>query len=213
MEDYYHADHNAISALESDTDVTVTICNDSITFKPATDYDTGIIFYPGAKVETSAYAMLCREYAEQGIYVALVEMPFHLAILDTNKADDIDNPNVEHWYMAGHSLGGVCAATYAYNHTERIEGLILLASYSTKNLSNTDLKVISIYGSQDGVLNLDSYSKHFENLPDDCTEYIIEGGNHAQFGNYGIQKGDGKASISSDIQQEETVTQTLLWMD
>lgn len=213
VNDYYHADTEAMKALEDDENVDVTIEEDRIIFEPVDDYDTGIIFYPGGKVETEAYALLCKEYAENGIYVVLVDMPFRLAILDVDKADDVIDDSVEHWYMAGHSLGGVCAGTYAYAHTDEIDGVILLASYSTKDLSDTDLKVISLYGSKDQVLNLDSYAENKKNLPEDTTEEILIGGNHSQFGNYGLQEGDGEASISDEVQKEETVQYTLMWLD
>lgn len=212
VNDYYHADAYAVEALEDDKNVKVTIEDDRIIFEPSGEYDTGIIFYPGGKVETEAYAPLCRKYAENGIYVILVDMPFCLAILDSNKADEVIDDSVEYWYMAGHSLGGVCAGTYAYEHTDMIEGVIFLASYSTKDLSSSGLKVLSLYGSNDHVLNLDSYEENKTNLPEDMMEEILIGGNHSQFGSYGLQDADGEASISQDVQMEETVDYTLLWM-
>lgn len=213
VNDYYRGDEEAYAALEDDENVDVTIEDDRIIFEPADDYDTGIIFYPGGKVETEAYAPLCRKYAENGFYVILVDMPFRLAILDIDKADDVIDDTVDHWYMAGHSLGGVCAGAYAYEHTDTIEGVILLASYSTKDLSETDLKVLSLYGSNDQILSMDSYEENKSNLPSSMMEEILIGGNHSQFGSYGLQDGDGEAKITQDVQQEECVQYTLLWMN
>ena len=107
--------------------------------------------------------------------------------------------------MAGHSLGGLMAANYASKHNNIIDGVILLAGYATDDLNNKNLKVLSIYGTKDTKLNLETYKENIKNLPSDYTEYLIKGGNHAQYGNYGFQEGDSKASISADKQQTETV--------
>ena len=129
-------------------------------------------------------------------------MPFDLAVLDANAADGLQGsfPEIKHWYMAGHSLGGAMAATYISNHSTNFDGLILLAAYSTADLSQTPLKVISIYGSNDQVLNREKYQINLVHLPSDYLEYIIEGGNHAYFGMYGLQKGDGMATLTNEVQ-------------
>ena len=179
---------------------------DNYTYFSTPQATTGIIFYPGGKVETMAYAPLFMELAKENILCVLVDMPFHLAVLDMNAANGIQEqfPTIESWYMAGHSLGGSIASSYIVKHSNEYEGLILLASYSTSNLSDTNLKVISIYGSNDEVLNIENYIDNYDNLPNDTLEYIIQGGNHAQFGNYGLQKGDGIASITTEEQQQQT---------
>ena len=64
---------------------------------------------------------------------------------------------------------------------------------------------VSLYGDQDEVLNMEEYEKNRENLPEKAEEVIISGGNHAQFGNYGIQKGDGTAVIARENQQRQVV--------
>jgi pimeloyl-ACP methyl ester carboxylesterase len=140
-------------------------------------------------------------------------MPANLAVLDVDGAEGITEKygDVESWYMAGHSLGGSMAASYLGDQLEAAEGtvfdgLILLASYSAVDLSDTDLEIISIYGSEDGVLNREKYDNASADglWPSDFTEKVIEGGNHAQFGSYGVQKGDGSAKISADEQIEIT---------
>jgi hypothetical protein len=83
--------------------------------------------------------------------------------------------------------------------------VILLASYTVKELKD-GLNTVLIYGSEDGVLNMESYEKSRPNLPENAVEHVIQGGNHAQFGSYGKQKGDGEASISPENQIEETVS-------
>ena len=91
-------------------------------------------------------------------------------------------------------------------NADEFDGLVLLAAYSTADLSGTDLKVLSIYGDEDGVMNAKKYEKYKSNLPEGFTEHILDGGNHAQFGMYGEQKGDGKASLSNHAQITQTAS-------
>lgn len=176
-----------------------------------TQSETGFIFYPGAKVEETAYVPILDELAETGVCCVLVKMPYHLAIFDSDAAGQVmqDLPEVENWYLGGHSLGGAMAAGYAAEHESEFAGLILLAAYPTEELEN--LPVLSIYGSEDSVLN---YEKYEESIPyaKNLTEHVIEGGNHANFGNYGVQEGDGTAEISEEEQWQETVDYILNFM-
>ena len=163
--------------------------------------DNILVFYPGAKVEYVSYAPLMSRLAEQGVDTFLVKMPFNIAFFDGNAIKDImKDYKYDNWYLSGHSLGGVVAASYTSKHDD-IKGLILLASYSTKKV---DCRVLSIYGSNDKVLNIDKFNENRKFLPDDSIVVKIDGGNHAFFGNYGPQKGDGNASISRKEQQEIT---------
>ena len=182
-------------------------------FEPEGQADTGIIFYPGGKVQAESYAPLLSALAKEGILTVLVPMPANLAVLDVDAAEGITEKygDVESWYMAGHSLGGSMAASYLGDQLEAAEGtvfdgLILLASYSTADLSESPLEALTIYGDQDGVLDQEKYEKYYDNLPAAMTEeVIIKGGNHAQFGDYGVQKGDGEASIDGKEQIVQTV--------
>jgi len=166
-----------------------------------------LIFYPGGKVEYTAYVPLMQACAEKGILCVLVEMPFNLAVFDINAADGIQKeyPEIEDWYIGGHSLGGSMAASYLADHTEDYEGLVLLGSYSTADLSQTDLDVLSVFGSEDKVMNRKKYEENKSNLPSDFTEYVIDGGCHAYFGMYGAQDGDGTPSITNATQIRLTV--------
>lgn len=134
-------------------------------------------------------------------------MTLNLAVLDVNAADSVFDmfPEISSWYIGGHSLGGSMAASYALENTDKLEGLVLLASYSAADLTGTDLKVASIYGSNDGVLNMEKYNEYKTNLPEATLETIIDGGCHSYFGGYGTQDGDGTPTITPEEQLDETV--------
>ncbi len=203
-EQYYHADASAYPALKSDESVTVTQTDYGWLFDGPAD-ENALIFYPGGKVEETAYAPLLHLLAERGMDACLVRMPFHLAVFGAGKADRVmSQHDYARWYIGGHSLGGVMAASYAAAHSSKLSGVFMLAAYPSKPL-NDNTRAITIYGSEDGVLNMAKLKEADRFLTNDSKEYIIEGGNHAQFGNYGPQDGDGKAVISSVEQQMRTV--------
>lgn len=202
---YYYADLEAITAysLGMGYEKMERLEDGSLVFYPA-EYDSALIFYPGAKVEVNAYMTLMARCAQEGVLAVLMPMPFNMAALakDAAAAIPAEFPEVEHWYMAGHSHGGSVAAMFAAENTSWIDGLILLAAYSTEDV--TTLPVLSIYGSEDGVLNLEKYEQYRPNLPADSEEHILDGGNHACFGVYGEQEGDGTATITNLEQIEMT---------
>ncbi|MBR3035048.1 MAG: alpha/beta fold hydrolase [Firmicutes bacterium] len=202
-ENYYHADRTAVMMLRTDEYAAVTSSQTGLLFDGPGAEDL-LIFYPGAKVQETAYAPLLRQIAESGMDVFLVRMPFHLAFFGTNKADEAlqETADYANVYVGGHSLGGAMAANYAAEHAESLDGVILLAAYSTKPLPGS-LPVLSVYGTEDGVLNRANYEKNLANVPN-LQEVVIEGGNHAQFGSYGEQRGDGEASIDPGRQWNET---------
>ena len=209
ISDYYHADATAETAMETTEDVSVFVKDDWVEFMPAdTDADkadTGIVFYPGGKVEYTAYAPLMQDFAEEGYFCAVVKMPFNLAVLNSNAAKDVKeaHPKITNWIIGGHSLGGVMAAKYAA--ISDFDGLFLLAAYANTDLSDKDIPVVSVYGSADGVLNMDEYEASKSKLPADLIEHVIQGGNHAQFGSYGLQEGDGEATIPAESQRAQAV--------
>ena len=214
--DYYRADLDALEAFVPAAPVVSEEWKDGtlITRPEGRDPIAGLIFYPGGKVEHTAYTPLMEALASEGILCVLVEMPFRLAVLDVNAAEGIPEafPEVERWYLGGHSLGGSMAASYLASHTEEFEGLILLGSYSTADLSGTELSVLSVYGSEDGVMNREKYAEYKPNLPEGFTETVIEGGNHAYFGAYGEQEGDGTATVTPAEQLRLTVEAILAMM-
>lgn len=216
---YYRATEIARQAMKGSECVEVVETDDYYLFLPdeAERTGEGIIFYPGGKVEECAYAPLMLELAECGHEVYLMRMPARLAVLKPNAAGlvmDRQEGGTEpggtqgeecRWILMGHSLGGAMAARYAAKHSGQVSALVLLAAYSTADLSDTDIAVLSLYGSEDGVMNRDKYEKNRTNLPEDAVESVIDGGNHAGFAFYGEQKGDGPAAISREEQQEAVV--------
>ena len=205
-EDYYHASEGALEGTEAGS-VKPDYNAGVLEYVPQ-GAETGFVFYPGGKVEFSAYAALCDAIAEKGVAVFIPRMPFNLAVFNINSADEImaRYPEIKNWYIGGHSLGGAMAAVYAESHAESLEGLVLLGAYSTSDLKDSGLKVLTVYGSQDKVLNREKYDKYRSNLPEDTVEIVIDGGCHSFFGDYGMQAGDGTPSITRKDQQERTVS-------
>ena len=204
--DYYRADHEAIGAFLPQGTAWKEEPDGTIVFE-AEGANKGFIFYPGGKVQYTAYAPLMRALAEQGVLCVLAEMPLNLAVLNMNAAEGIPEryPQVERWYIGGHSLGGSMAASYAAKAGGSYEGLVLLGAYSTADVRSSGMDVISVYGSEDRVMNAEKYAENIRHLPDGFEEHIISGGCHAGFGCYGPQEGDGTPSISSEAQIAETV--------
>lgn len=207
VNDYYHAEETAVQAMAVDGTVSVYELTDSLTVFAPEEPLAGLIFYPGGKVEHTAYAPLLRACAERGVLCVLVQMPCNLAVLNVNGADGIRErfPEISRWYIGGHSLGGAMAASYASGHVNELDGVVLLAAYSTEDLTQSGLAVCSIYGSEDRVLNKEKYDANRRNLPGDAVEFVIDGGCHAGFGCYGPQDGDGTPQISSEDQINQTV--------
>lgn len=205
---YCRADESAEKALASDGTVAVVSTDFGVLFDGPSG-DSALIFYPGGKVDENAYAPLLHRIAAGGLDVCLVRMPFRLAVFGMNRADAVmAEHSYQNWYIGGHSLGGAIAANYAAGHGGALRGLILLAAYPTKALGD-DLRLLSIYGTEDGVLQMDPYEKGKQYWPSDSAELVIDGGNHAQFGNYGVQSGDGTAGISAAEQQAMTAERIL----
>lgn len=208
--DYYRADAEVADYLENTGIVEIVGIEDGLYFD-GTGEDIAIVFYPGAKVEYTAYAPLMMKLAENGVDCFLLEMPYNMAIFGINRADEVmQEYDYEHWYISGHSLGGAMAASYAAGNTDKLDGVILLGAYATKDLG--DLAVLSVYGSDDGVLKMEKVEAGRE-YSTNYTEVCIEGGCHAWFGLYGEQAGDGTASISREEQWQQTVNAVLDMME
>jgi predicted alpha/beta-hydrolase family hydrolase len=202
----------ALAALESDSQVVVDT-EPWLVFRPAGHQPaSGLVLYPGGRVDPRAYAPAGRALAEEGYLVAIVPMPLNLAVLAPNRAADVmvAFPEVERWAVGGHSLGGAMAARFAYQNPSGIDGLALWAAYpaSTDDLSGYDVAVTSIFGTRDGLATPDKIEASRPLLPPDTVWVAIEGGNHAQFGWYGPQNNDNEATISREEQQAKIVEAT-----
>lgn len=209
--------NEALSALESDESVLVQQ-EPWLVFKPGeSNPTTGFIFYPGGRVQPRAYAPAARALAEEGYLVVIPPMPLNLAIFAPEVADEIiaTYPEIECWVIGGHSLGGAMAARFAYRNPQSVQGLVLWAAYPAESddLSTSDLAVASIYASEDGVADVDTVLASKPLLPPSTSWVLIEGGNHAGFGYYGPQSGDGARTITLEEQQEQIVAGTVELLD
>jgi hypothetical protein len=203
----------ALAAMESNAQVTVQDKGNFIVFTPTSNTPiTGFIFYPGGHVDYRSYAPVAQEIAGRGYMVSIVRMPLSLAVFGINQADGVITtyPDMRYWVIGGHSLGGSMAASYAQKHADKVQGLALWAAYpeTSNDMSSTGLKGLSTYGSNDQVLNRDAFNETLALLPPGTILKVIQGGNHAQFGNYGLQPGDGTATISSSDQQMQAADLT-----
>lgn len=208
INDYYHADDSVDSYLNGNDNVDVIKTTNGLLLDGPGN-ESAIIFYPGAKVEYTSYLPLLTQIAEGNVDCFVVEMPFNLALLGVDSADDIiDNYNYTHYYMSGHSLGGAMASQYI-NKSNETDGLILLESYPSETINKP---VLSIYGSEDKVLNMEKYNEA-KPLMKNLTEIIIKGANHAQVGNYGAQDGDGVAKITPQEQQSEIANEIIKFIN
>jgi predicted esterase len=207
----------AIEALASDDRVQVTD-EPWLTFMPRQNTPTtGFIFYPGGRIDPRGYASLMREIASSDYLVVVPEMPINMAVFNPNIASEIidDYPEITHWVIGGHSVGGAMAAQYTAKHSDVIDGLVIWASYppNSADLSHLDLPVVSIYGSREVRVNDTSVGERKHLLPEDTRYIRIEGGDHHQFGSYQINPADHRATISRQSQHEQMIAATLPILD
>jgi pimeloyl-ACP methyl ester carboxylesterase len=203
----------AFAALQSDTQVTVTT-GKWLEFTPSTSAPKiGFVIYPGGRVDYRAYAPQAYSVAAHGYLVVIIHMPLNLAVFDPSAAAAVisRHPEIKIWAVGGHSLGGAMAASFAHSNPDSVRGLVLWASYPAgrDDLSQSDIKVISISGMLDGLSTPDKITASQKLLPADTIWVPIVGGNHAQFGWYGPQAGDNPATISREEQQAQIVQATV----
>lgn len=215
----YQPGDTAAAALEDTGSVQVTETEEYILFDGAGTEDA-LVFYQGARVEEAAYSPLMKRLAENGTDCFLCRMKYNFAMLDAEAAEDVraaaGNNSYRRWYLGGHSLGGVTAAGLvaqdeAADETSGWDGIVLLAAYPTAPIT---VPAILIYGTNDGIVEPEEYGRIGEDglWPEDFTEVRLEGGNHAQFGDYGEQNGDNKAELSFDEQLDQTVAAITEWI-
>ena len=195
VSDYYRAEDAALEVMAQGSGISAQ--GNLTILSPSYPTDAAIIFYPGAKVEAEAYLPLLDQIRQTGVTCILVHMPFHMAIFNADAAEEViaQFHEFQHWYIAGHSMGGAMASQFASEHPDLLDGLILMGAYIYGDYPGED--TLTIYGSLNQ--SVEDHIDYTENIVE------IEGGNHAQFGNYGPQKGDLPATISAEEQQAQTV--------
>ncbi|PDY35957.1 alpha/beta hydrolase [Bacillus wiedmannii] len=178
------------------------------------DAKVGVIFYQGAKVEAEAYSYLGEALAKDGHFVVMPKLPLNLAILGINAVDSVieQYPEVQKWYVAGHSMGGVMISKYAFQNEDKVDGIIFLGSYPADDFSTKLIPMLSIYGEVDALATVEKIENSKKLMSKNTTMHMIKGGNHANFGMYGEQKGDNASLITSKVQQDETVKVIEQWL-
>lgn len=213
---YSQFDYGPSEILEEQVDLEAVERDDQgLIFMPEDSNGQGLILYQGAKVEAEAYAYLGKKLSEQGYTVSIPDLPLKFGIFGVDKAEAViaDYPEIGSWFIGGHSLGGVAAAMYADEHQNELAGLFFLGSYPSGDFALSDLPMLSVYGENDGLTLLDDIENN-RILFSANSEFVeIPGGNHAQFGLYGEQKGDNPADIQPLEQQDLVVEALLNWME
>ncbi|MGJ9422137.1 alpha/beta hydrolase [Aeromicrobium sp. CF3.5] len=173
--------------------------------------ERGLVFQPGARVDPRAYVPMLTQVSRTGVLVAIIKQPLEIGFTAIGAPADImdAHPDVTSWAVGGHSLGGVAASSYAGDHLDQIDGLVLWASYPLDSLADTSLAVTSISGTQDGLATPDDIEKSRPDLPESTVYVAIDGGVHRYFGDYGVQAGDGAPTTSRMDVQGQIVTATI----
>jgi hypothetical protein len=227
------------SYLPSENDVPLDIAYEEIPeYIKLTSLDsvtnTGLVLLPGGFVDVHAYVSLMEIVAQEGICVIIAKFSANLALLELSKPLSIIEkfPDIDEWYISGHSLGGITAQSIVSSNPDEFNGLIFLGVYPTESydLSGWNKNVLSIYAENDMLSTVEEIedNKQFAppeiyiGQPDDMDTlqvdspvtiyYLIQGGNHAQFGDYGSQEGDGIATISRDFQHDQVSSAIIKFM-
>lgn len=178
----------------------------------------GVIFYPGGLVEPEAYLTILSRLAEAGYPVTIVKMPLDLAVTAPNRAgrflDELPDEDQRPYVLAGHSLGGAMAARFVARELAeypQVKGLILIGAYPPESdpLTDTMMPILVIYAENDGLVSAEERQSARENLPADAAFVEIPGANHAGFGDYGDQDGDGPRLITLEEQHSQTAATIL----
>ncbi|WP_331233430.1 alpha/beta fold hydrolase [Natronorarus salvus] len=212
----YDAEPEAAAAVSENDAVVIEERGGVHVLSPAGDEaTTGLVFYPGARVDPEAYVPTLAPLAEAGVLVVIPEMPLNLAFFDSGAAADpiAEFETVDRWYVGGHSLGGAMACRYAAANPDEVEGVVLYASYCDRDVSDTELAVLSVLGTEDGVLSADTERENRDLLPAEAEIVEIGGANHAGFGAYGEQFRDGEATIGDEEARDRIAAVTVDWFE
>lgn len=183
-----------------------------IAFKPSVDTSgVGFLFYPGALVDPDAYVPLVHQVASAGYEAVIVKVPYRLDTMEWQRETIFSNTLAQlqeggkEWVLAGHSRGARRALEFVSAFENQLSGLILIGTSHPREQDHSRLQVpvMKVYASNDGLASPAEVEQYRPNLPPQTQLVRIEGGNHAQFGWYGSQLGDDKATISREDQQAQ----------
>lgn len=210
-----HALHTLEEYQAAYPNLTITLDSEGmLTLLPpdADAKDAGIVFYQGASVEPLAYVPLLSQLAEAGYPIYAPQFPCGMAVFDLDAAEDImaQHSEIDSWYIAGHSMGGRCASKYAASDNSNLLGVISISSPVDESLAACAQPLLMIYGELDGIYHGVTPNDVF---PEDTSVYCIPGANHAQFGDYGHQFMDKKATITAEEQRAIGASYILDWLE
>ena len=198
---YFHivfpADRQATLEVYRDDRVQVEARDQRVIMKPSAEaLSQGVLYFPGARVDPYSYLYPLADIAAAGTTVVVVDPLFNMALIDSRGVEELTNdfPEITDWVLAGHSLGGVKACMEATHPA--VTHLVLFASYCATDISNTPVNVVQVVGNQDGLVD-EGLRREAEALlpPGPTTTIVWEGANHADFGTYGPQPGDGVSAL------------------
>ena len=171
----------------------------------------GLVFFPGALVDPVAYAPIAHAVAAQGFPSFIVELPRRGAFggaesseLWTRFRALLQQPDMPaRWVLAGHSRGGVVASQVASAPPDGFSGLVLIGTSHPRDvdLSALAVPVTKVAGTHDGLASPGEVEQNRGKLPASTRWVWVEGGNHSQFGWYGFQPGDKRATIDAATQR------------
>jgi len=214
-----HAQDDQFAAAQQRDDVEITRAHGGYVIEPTDaghEDRVGLVFYPGGRVHPDAYVpSLARIAAEAEVTVFVPKMRLNLAVLSRNRAAGVieAHPEIDRWYVGGHSLGGAMACRFASGAADRVEGVVLFAAYCDRDVSGTDLRVLSVTGEADAVLDRDRYESTRENLPSDATVASLSGVNHSQFGAYTGQRGGQPSGTDFDVAHRRLAAVVVPWFE
>lgn len=198
---YFHivfmAEREATLEVFRDDRITVENRDGSVVLSPvAGASSSGLLYFPGARVDPYSYAHPLVDVAASGVTVVIVDPLFNMALVDPRDLQELTAPapRTTHWTLAGHSLGGVRACMLADHPT--VTGLVLMASYCANDISNLTITVVQVLAANDGLIDIVSVAEAQGFLPPGTQVVTLEGANHASFGTYGPQPGDGPTTLS-----------------
>ncbi|MEO8263290.1 MAG: alpha/beta hydrolase [Pseudolysinimonas sp.] len=192
------AEARPLAMATSDSGFTLTETADAVVLTPADPTPTGLVYLAGARVEPAAYAYKLAGLAEAGVTVVIVRPTLNFAIFEGRPLGALEAlaPQATHWFVGGHSLGGVRACSYAAANPDAVAGLILFGSYCADDVSGSSLPVLTIVGERDGLSTPANVADAAHLLPPDAAVVTLPGATHAQFGDYGLQPGDGTSTTT-----------------